>query len=157
MIDLFHTNDMSLVRDIMTTPEIWDQAVEDGTDKNSFYPGQDGLCVWLLVKLKSKVIGVMLVNHDSLCSINIHPVLFKKYKRYARDMMKSFFIWVDNLPEQITKVNCSIPNHLKITQNAALKVGFKIEGVNRASFFKNGKAQDQTRYGLTREEIKGLL
>ena len=157
MIDLYHTNDMELVRSIMLTPEIWGQAVEDGTSKDSFYPGQDALCVWLLVKLDKRVIGVMLVNHDSLCSINIHPVLLNKYKRYGREMMKAFFVWVDSLPEQLTKVNCSIPNHLKIVQNFAKKVGFKKEGVNRASFLHNGTAQDQTRYGLTREEIKGLL
>ena len=157
MIDLYHTEDMELVRSIMLTPEIWEQAVEDGTSKDGFYPGQDSLCAWLLVKLDDEVIGTMLVNHDTQCSINVHPVLLPKYKRHGREMMKAFFVWVDSLPEQLTKVNCSIPNHLKIVQNAAVKVGFKKEGTNRASFFHNGIAQDQTRYGLTREEIKGLL
>lgn len=156
-VGIYHTSDMDLVRSIMTTPEIWSQAVEEGTRIDRFYPIQDDLCVWLLVKLKSEIIGVMLVNHDTSCSINIHPVLFSKYKRYGRDMMKSFFAWVDSMPGYVTKVNCSIPDHLKIVQNFAVKVGFKQEGTNRASFFFNGKAQDQTRFGLTREEIKRLL
>lgn len=157
MIDLFHTNDMNLVRSIMTSPDIWEQSVEDGSSASNFYPSQDYLSVWLLVKLKNDVIGVILVHNDSLCSVNIHPVLLSKYKRYGRDMLKAFFKWFVTLPDTLCKVNCSIPNHLKIVQNFAKKVGFKKEGINRASFFKNGIAQDQIRYGLTRDEIKGLI
>lgn len=157
MIDLYHTKDMNLVRSIMTTPEIWEQSVEDGSNISNFYPSQDYLSIWLLVKLKDKIIGVMLVHNDTLCSVNIHPALLAKYKKYGREMLKAFFKWFLTLPDTLCKVNCSIPNNLKMVQNFAKKVGFKQEGINRASFFKDGIAQDQIRYGLTREEIKGLI
>lgn len=148
---------MNLVRSIITSPDIWDQTVEDGSCVNSFYPSSDLMSVWLLVKFNKIIIGVILVHNDSLCSVNIHPSLLAKYKKHGRDMMKSFFKLFLTLPDSLCKVNCSIPNHLKIVQNFAIKVGFKQEGVNRASFLKNGIVQDQIRYGLTREEIKGLL
>lgn len=157
MIGLYHTDDMEIVRAIMLSPEIWSQAVEDGTSKESFYPGQDDLCIWLIVKLDQKIIGAILVHYETSCSLNIHPVLYSKYKKHGREMIKRFFEWFVTLPDNLNKVNCSIPNHLKIVQNFAEKVGFKKEGVNRASFYHNGVAQDQTRYGLTRNEIKGLL
>lgn len=157
MIDLYHTNDMNLVRSIMTSPDIWEQSVEDGSNISNFYPSQDYLSVWLLVRLRDEIIGVMLVHNDTLCSVNIHPALLSKHKRYGRDMMKAFFKWFLTLPDTLTKVNCSIPDNLKMVQNFAKKVGFKHEGINRASFFKDGIAQDQIRYGLTREEIKGLI
>lgn len=141
----------------MTSPDIWAQAVEDGVSAEGFNPITDALAVWLLVKLNGAIIGVILINHESSCSINIHPVLYGKYKRHARDMMISFFKWIDSMPDKIAKVNCMIPNHLKIVQNAALKVGFKKEGVNRSSYLKDGIIHDQVRFGLTRKEIKDLL
>lgn len=157
MIDLYHTDDMALIRSILMTPEIWDQVIEDGTKSESFYPGQDYLCVWLLVQIENNIIGAILVHHETGCSVNIHPVLYNKYRRHGREMMKSFFKWFISLPDDLIKVNCTIPDHLKIVQNFAVKVGFKKEGVNRKSFIWRGKARDQIRYGLTRKEIEGLL
>ena len=156
-VDLYHTNDMELIRSFMLKDEIWETSVEDVTIKDNFYPGQDALSVWLLAKIKNELIGVLLVNHSSSCAVDIHPYLLKQHKKHGRDLIKSFFKWFLSLPDDLCKVNCSIPDHLKIVQNFALKVGFKQEGINKASFMYNGKAQDQKRYGLTREEIKGLL
>lgn len=148
---------MNLVKTIISTPEIWEQSAEDGVIKENFYPGYDALSVWLLCKLDNKIIGIIYVHNDTSCSINMHPYLIKKYKKYGREMMNKFFKWFLFQPAELIKLNISIPDHRQVVYNFAKKVGFKDEGINRSSFLKNGIVHDQYQMGLTRKEIEVLL
>jgi hypothetical protein len=157
MIKLTHTTDMNIVKSLLVTPEIWEQAAEDGVNKDDYYPAYDNLSAWLLCELDDEIIGLIFIHNESLCSINMHPYLKRKYKRKGRDMMIAFFNWFLTLPAGICKVNVSIPFNRKIVYNFAKRVGFKDEGINRMSYLKGGVNHDQYQLGLTRDEIKGLL
>ena len=157
MIKLTHTTDMNLVKSILTVPEIWEQAAEDGVEQDDYYPGYDSLSAWLLCEIDDEPIGLILVHHENASVLNIHPYLKRKFKRNGRDMMTEFFKWFNSLPESVCKVNVTIPFNRKIVYNFAKRVGFKDEGTNRMSYTKCGITYDQYRLGLTREEIKGLI
>lgn len=156
MIRLYNTFDMNLVKSIITDDEIWDQITEDGTKKEEYNPCFDSGMIWLLVKFNEDVAGVIYVNKETICSISIHPNLKNKYRMHYKDMMNELFKWFLSLPEEVQKINCSIPVNLKKVNNSALKIGFKSEGVNRYSFLKNNEIYDRIMYGLTRSEVKAL-
>lgn len=148
---------MNLVKAVLITPEIWEQAAEDGVNQDDYHPSYDSLSSWLLCELDGDVIGLIFVHNESLCSISMHPYLIKKHKHKGRDMMTAFFNWFLTLPDGICKLNTSIPFSRKIVYNFAKAVGFKDEGINRMSHLKGGVIHDQYRLGLTRDEIKGLI
>lgn len=154
---LQHTTDMDAVYDVVSTPEIWQQASQDGMDVANYYPSFDGLSAWLLCTVNDEKIGVIYVHNESLCAISIHPYMKEKHKSKGRKMMLMFFKWFNSLPPELCKVNITIPSDRKIVYNFAKKLGFKDEGVSRDSVKRNGVVCDQYLLGLTRKEIKGLL
>jgi RimJ/RimL family protein N-acetyltransferase len=157
MIRLSHTTDMILVKAIMTDNVIWDESTEDNMNKDLFSPGYDGLSGWLLCEINGNIAGLILVHHDNNTTIKIHPYLFNEYRKYGRKMMIEFFKWFLKLDKTIKKVIVSIPFNRRIVYNFAKKVGFKDEGINRKSYFKNGETHDQWLLGLTKKEIKRLV
>lgn len=156
-VKITHLTDMSIVKSIITSKEIWEQAAEDGVSKEGYQPYFDSLTAWLLCECEGEQIGLIYIHNDSLCAVSIHPYLKHKHKRKGRAMMKAFFRWFISLPDTLCKVNVSIPASRKIVYNFSKKVGFKDEGINRSSFLKGGKVYDQYLLGLTRNEIKGLI
>lgn len=151
------TFDMDAVREIITTPEIWERASEDGIDSDTYYPSFDDFHVWLLVKRDNENIGVILVHNDNTTSVKIHPYLFTEYHSLGREMMKKLYEWILSLPERINKVLASIPENQRKVYNYVKKMGFKDEGFNRESFVKDGKIYGQWCVGITRKEIEEFL
>jgi RimJ/RimL family protein N-acetyltransferase len=149
---------MELVRAIMTEPEIWDRASEDGIDQETWYPGTDGFSIWLLCVEDNTPIGVILLHTDNSTTLKMHPYLRKAHRTRGRDMMKEFYEWVlENTEDRINKINVSIPENDKRVINFAKKVGFKKEGLNRDSYMKNGTIYAQQNLGITRSEIEDYI
>lgn len=158
MITLTHTTDMNLVRSFMILPEIWDVSVEDGINKDNFYPGCDEFSGWLLCEIDNEVAGLILVHNDNMTTIKVHPYMLKKYRQHGREMMKEFFKWfLESTNCRINKVVVSIPSCRKIVCNFARRIGFKFEGANKASYSYRGQIYDQLCFGLTKDQIKELL
>jgi len=152
------TTDMELVRAILLEPDIWDRASEDGIDQDTWYPGYDSMTAWLLCIEDENVVGVILMHTDTSVSIKIHPYLRKEYREKGRIMMKAFYEWIlEYGQEKIVKVSVTIPKTQAKVINFAKKVGFHKEGVNRASYLKNGQLCGQQNMGITRIEIEEYL
>lgn len=158
MITVEPTVDMKLVKSIMTEPEIWERASEDGTDPVSWYPGTDAFTVWLLCLEDGEPIGIILIHTDNSVSLKIHPYLRTEHRTKGRLMMGAFYEWfLNSTQDKVNKINVSIPVNQQKVINFAKKVGFQKEGLNRDSYLKNGKLYGQQNLGITRNEIEGYL
>lgn len=152
------TTDMALVKAIITEPEIWERASEDGIDPESFLPGYDSMTTWLLCLEGGNVAGIILVHMENSISLNIHPYLRVQYRQKGKEMMEAFYRWfLEETQDKIMKINVHIPEVYKKVINFAKRVGFKKEGFNRDSYLKNGHIYGQQHLGITRSEIGDWL
>lgn len=151
MITLEQTLDMSLVKNIVAEPSIWER-FSDGVDIDCYFPLETEL--WLLVKDSDTNIGVIGFTSETSVCIELHPYIMKKHRRHCREMMRVFFQWfLDNTPDSCIKINIAIPSCFTSTINFARKVGFTDEGVSRDSYSYDGKVIDRALLGITRKEV----
>lgn len=156
IVDL--TTDMELVRAIMTEPDIWERAAEDGVEQDTWFPGYDAMTAWLLCIEDDDIVGVILMHTDTSVSIKMHPYLRKEHRQKGRVMMKAFYEWVlEDTQSKMQKISVTIPINQAKVINFAKKVGFQKEGVNRDSYLKDGQLYGQQNLGITRSEIEVFL
>lgn len=148
------TDNYELVATIIKS--MWHLASEDGHDVEDYHEGPEDRAAWLLVRSEDDVMGVIFVHQDSSSILRMHIYMVKEFRPKILEVMVKFFQWFDNLPDEIIKLVASIPHCHENVYNAAKKVGFIDEGINRQSYRKHGEVWDQWNIGLTREEIKGL-
>ena len=141
------TKDIELIKELMKDVLILSD--NDG----EFEPRVDSLNGWVIVRDYDKIQGIVYIEQQTTTTAMFHPYLLGK-KGNGRKMIKSVLKWLLNT--KIYKVNISIPMIYQSTINTAKKIGFIDEGINRQSFFKDGKYHDQQLFGLTRIEIEGL-
>jgi RimJ/RimL family protein N-acetyltransferase len=154
-MDIGLIDDMEAVKSFVSQDELW-ECEDDLVQKDDFYPSNDSLSQWLYCYDDGKIVGMILVHNETSVSIKMHPYLLKAHREKGREMMKVFYNHFMNLPNHINKLNVSIPVIHKKVINFAKKVGFRDEGINRGSYFKNGKYHDQVNMGLLRSEIARL-
>lgn len=151
------TFDMDQVKEILMIPEVWERAAEDGADKDTYYPGFDLMCGWLLCKDGEDIVGLIYVHNDNTMTIKMHPYILPNHRGMGKAMMTSFYQWVINNCPNVIKVLVTIPFCHKRVYKFAKRVGFVEEGINRQSYIKNGEIVDQWNLGLTIDEIRGLI
>jgi hypothetical protein len=148
---------MTLIKKIISCDDIWINAAEDGVDKDSFIPAFDNLTAWFICMSDNDIIGVIYVNHDTSCTLCMHPYINNKFRRLARQVMTEFFKIFITLPNEICKLIVMIPETRKIVYNFAKKVGFIDEGFSKDSVISNGELCGRYLLGLTRKEIEVFL
>jgi len=151
------TFNMDQVKEILMIPEVWERAAEDGADKETYYPGFDAMCGWLICKEDEDIVGLIYIHNDNTTSVKIHPYILPNHRGSGRQMMFSFYRWVVNKCPNVLKVLVAVPTCYKRVYKFAKKVGFIEEGINRKSYIKNGELYDQWNLGLTKDEIKRLI
>ena len=148
------TENYELITTILKS--MWDRCAEDGTIADDYQEGPEPKSMWLIARDDDNVMGVIFLHQDSSSIARMHLYIIKEFRPRVMDIMKMFFVWFDTLPKQIIKLSASIPLCHENVYNAAKRVGFIDEGINRQSYRKHGEVWDQWNIGLTREEIRGL-
>ena len=150
---LGRTHDMALVASIMRNPAIWPHVHDDGTpldwaptDHESFY--------WMLVTLDSGAVGGVFLVHqvNSFCH-EMHTCLLPEvWGQQAYEAGQKLAAWV------FSELNCqklitAVPAYNRLALRFAKRGGMQQEGINRASFMRNGVMVDQIMLGITKEEL----
>lgn len=149
------TYDYDLIVEMITSDEIWDLASSDGVEKDEFIPRIDPFSMWLIAKT-DRICGIILIEIENTASIKIHPYAKDKGKWFY--MMKSFIQWfMDNSSDTVRKINAKFPVYAENARRLLIKIGFKDEGIDRASFLKHGELFDQYILGITKDEIRGRM
>lgn len=144
------TNDMKLVKEIMTNEKIFDKLTDDGCD--SFEPVDTESLWWLAVYDGEEVGGVYFLHPLNSVCYEMHTCLLpslwgskanaaaQKLLEYAFNVMKA------------RKVVTNVPECNRLALKYATRNGMKVEGVNRESFLKNGRLENQIMLGITLKE-----
>lgn len=97
--------------------------------------------------------GLFILKPVTNTVLDIHPVFLKGKRAEAIKAMYLALNWIfENCHKNLNKVIAQFPSYRKEIKLYALKCGFKVEGINRKSFLKDGKYLDQIMVGITRGE-----
>ena len=150
---IVRTSDMGLIREIMTSSEVYPYITDDGSPlKEDFDPIDNDSIYYLLVMGEGLLYGLYMLHPHNSVTYEIHTCLLrtcrgKKADKAAKEVLKWIFSYTPCL-----KVVTHVPESNKPALKYAQRAGLIIEGVNRESFLKGGKLYNQVLLGITREE-----
>lgn len=144
------THDMVLVASIMAHPAIFKHIAEDGIDAPDpiDHPG----LYWLLVTSGDVPAGAFLLHATGSICYEMHTMILPQFHgEPARAAAQALLHWV------FTELDCwklvtRVPVYNRAARRFALANGMREEGVNRASYLKDGQLIDQILLGITKEE-----
>ena len=144
------THNAELIQSIVTHEAIWPHVSDDACDKATYKPSMDG-CMWLEV-VDCDCLGVYLIHRHNAVTYEIHTCLLPAaWGNKSKKAGKLVLDWIfQNTPCQ--KVITQVPEDNSLALRYAIRCGMVQEGVNRASFLKNGKLLDMTQLGITKKE-----
>jgi RimJ/RimL family protein N-acetyltransferase len=146
------THDMQLVAQILGHPAIWPHIHEDGVDAPA--PIDHDSLHWMLITEDEKPVGVFLVHGVSTVCYQMHTCLLPQiWGVGAAKAAQMLARWVfDETP--CLKLITNVPAYNRRALRFAEAGGMVREGINRASFLRNGEPIDQIVLGITKKEWK---
>lgn len=150
---LSRTHDMALVEVIVRNPAIWPHIHDDGTPEDWVPVDHDGF-YWMLVTLPDgQTGGVFLVHAVNSHCYEMHTCLLPEaWGALAYEAGQKLAAWV------FAELDChklitNVPAYNRLALRFAKRGGMQQEGINRASFMRNGVMVDQIMLGITKEEL----
>jgi len=149
---LSRTHDMGLVASIMAHPAIWPHVHDDGTPSDWAPVDHDGFH-WILVELESSGAGGVFLVHalNSYC-FEMHtcllPHMWGPEAARAAQMLLAWAFTDTGCLKMVTNV----PAYNRAALRFARAGGMTQEGINRASYMRNGALVDQIMLGITKQE-----
>jgi RimJ/RimL family protein N-acetyltransferase len=145
------THDMALVAAIMKDPAIWPHIHEDGTT-DDFQPVDHEGFHWMLVTDDDGPLGVFLVHARGEVCFEMHTCLLPKcWGKHAASAAQLLAGWAFN-EAGCQKLVTSVPAYNRLALRFAKAGGMQQEGINRASYLRNGELVDQIMLGITKQE-----
>ncbi len=146
-------HNMAIINDFMRLPEVNYYAAEYGAEDEDF-EYDDRRC-WLFYSVDGHDIGLIKFYLLTGAMGMFHPYILRRFKKNYDVMVQEFFGWfLDNVPEQIYKLNVAIPKQFNGAIKAAHTAGMITEGVDRMSYLSETGPCDRMLLGITREEMK---
>lgn len=146
---LERTHDMTLVRRIVRDPAIWPHIHDDGAA--DWEPVDHDAMHWMLVS-DPEPVGVFLVHAQNSTTCEMHtcllPCIWGVKAGAAAQMLAAWVFRETNW----RKLNTRVPAYNRLALRFARAGGMTQEGVDRASFLRNGELIDQIMLGITKEE-----
>lgn len=143
------THDMELVRQIMAHPQIFPHIHEDGTDEPC--PIDHEAFHWMLVS-DGEPAGVFLLHARGASCYEVHTCLLPRIWGAESKVAAALLIRHVFTSLEARKLVTNVPANNRHALRFAKASGMQIEGVNRASFLRNGVMEDQTMLGITLKE-----
>ena len=145
---------MAQVKDFMLLPEISRYAVEYGSDLESEVFEANGRQCWLSYIVDGKRVGIINFYLKTGTMGMFHTYILREFKKNYDVMVQEFFNWfLDEMPEQMVKLNVVIPTQFKGAIKAAESAGMTREGVDRMSYLSEDGPCDRILLGIIRREM----
>lgn len=148
---LTRTRDMDLVEQIARHPKVWPHLHDDGTPED-WAPFDHDSVHWMLVLVEGTVMGAFLVHPHSAYCYEMHTCMLPAaWGAVAAKGAQLLLEWAFT-QTPCEKMGTRVPEYNRAALRFALAGGMTHEGVNRASFKRNGRMIDQIMLGITKEE-----
>jgi RimJ/RimL family protein N-acetyltransferase len=151
------TEDVGLIRRCMTHPAVWKHVSDDGSPPvDKFWPPIGEPVLYLAAFEGEDCGGVWVYHPHNLILFEVHTCCLPEWwGPRALEAARRTLLWmIGNTP--CRKVITHVPAPNRRAYSFALRVGLQDEGLNRASFQKNGMLFDQYVLGITEGEISCL-
>lgn len=106
---------------------------------------------YLAAKIDGVIVGAFLAIRENTTDINFHALLTKQAIHKSRELGKLCIDWAF-AHNEVLRITGVIMQGLESAKNYALKLGFKLEGVKRDAFLKDGIPKNLYILGITRKE-----
>ena len=143
----------AIVKDMLSDEELFNRYCEDGLTFDS-YTVPDG--IYLGIFKDDTLIGFWAIDMETSSTINIHCNVLKRYREHSNEVGGNFADYIFTTHKNIHKLNAKIAVIYPDVYNYTKKFGMKDEGIDRASFIKNGSLHDRHIVGLTREDYENV-
>lgn len=152
-VQIVRTFNAELIRLIVTHPAIWDAVSDDGVQKEQYNAPVADSVYWLLVLDGEEILGAYFLHPHNHVTYEIHTCLLpNSWGEKAKKAAQLVLSWVFSNTICL-KVITHVPENNVLALRYAKRAGLQEEGINRASFLKNGKLLNQTLLGITKEEF----
>jgi len=130
---------------VLSHPDIFETVAEDNMDVINMPDEHLYLCGYV-----PDLIGCFILHKLNGICADCHVQVLPEYrKQYAEEFGQKVIEWTwDNT--QLQKLVAQIPFLYPNVRDFAVKMGFKVEGTNKASFMKDGMIHSQWYLGLIR-------
>lgn len=148
------THDMQLVAEIATHPAIWPHLHDDGTPED-WAPVDHEAIYWMLVRDDDDAaVGVFMVHPLNSYCFEMHTALLPRtWGQAAKEAAQLLLAWAFT-ETPCLKMVTNVPAYNRAALRYARAGGMTEEGINRASYMRNGVLVDQIMLGITKQEWK---
>ena len=144
------------VKSVIFQPDIFKTIAEDGQTESDVKIDIKGDC-WVAVRVNETIVGVYLLHPHNSITLEIHAHILPEFrKKHSIQSGRKVLEWFVNNCDYL-KLIAQVPDIYENVKQFCLANNFKVEGVNRKSYKKDGEVMDSTLLGITRDEIKGFL
>ena len=150
MIRFERSFDYSLIREILTHPQIYPHISDDASPPAVEYRPLQSDAVWyIVVRDEEEVLGLwMLHPHNSICwechTCYLPPAWGSR--AFVAGQMLPEWVW-EHIP--CRRIIGNVPSCNRLALAYMKRIGFEEFGVNRASFLRNGRLYDQICLGIS--------
>jgi hypothetical protein len=131
---------------IIRHSDMYDYLGDDGSPPRKDFELVD---VWtnLVAYIGKQPAAFMCVAQVNHVTSDIHFGVHPDYRKHSSGLGRALLKWVW---ENTNNMKLVAQTHAEVVTDFALSMGFEIEGINTASFMKNGELMDQTYLGVKR-------
>lgn len=146
---LARTRDMALVASIIRHPAIWPHIHDDGSSECELV--DHDAVHWMLVDDGAPA-GVFMVHATNAVCYQMHTCLLPRiWGQEAAQAAQLLLTWAFTDTDCL-KMITNVPAYNRAALRFAKAGGMQQEGVNRASYLRNGALIDQIMLGITKQE-----
>jgi len=157
-LSIERTYDVDLIEGVMRSPEIFAVTAEDGARLEDVTADPVGECWLQVVDEDGAVVALYNFHARNSVTVEIHAHVMPYFrKRYSYETGILALTWLRDNAGRYKKVVAQIPAVYGNVIAFVKRFGFREEGVNRLSYVKDGVLMDQMLFGMTQNELKGLL
>jgi RimJ/RimL family protein N-acetyltransferase len=156
MITFERTQDLELVREILTDPKVYPHVTDDGSPAAAEFTPIDHPSIWyVLVRDQlcgyDQVLGLFMFVPQGAACWEVHTCLLPiAYGRRAAAAAAGAAEWIFEQTE-CRRIVTSVPAYNRLALRFARQAGMTQYGVNPNSFLKKGKLHDQVLLGLSKD------
>lgn len=149
------STDWTLIKEIVTSPWIYDGISDDGSPPRDQWNPQEYPDVWfIVVKEEDKVLGLWALRPQTSACWEVHTCLLPKaYGEKAYKAVLEFEEWVWK-NTSAHRVVTDVPVYNQLALRFSLRAGLKQFGLNPKSYMKNGKLYDVIMLGISRPGVE---